>query len=109
MEETLEAVEAIGSADLKVFPRPEVRLLRLRIENLADFEGRPLATLDELNLRPRLLPLLRKRVEIDRVQAVGPRVLLQVDDQGRTNFGDFVPASREDDEAPDAPLALDAS
>ncbi|MGB5674707.1 MAG: AsmA family protein, partial [Gemmatimonadota bacterium] len=98
---------SIGSAELKIFPRPEVRLLRLRIENLADFEGVPLATLDELNLRPRLLPLLRRRVEIDRVQAVGPRVLLQVDDQGRTNFGDFVPASREDEEAPDTPLALE--
>lgn len=97
----------IGSADLTIFPRPEVRLLRLRIENLPDFEGRPLATLDELNLRPRLLPLLWKRVEVDRVQVVGPRVLLQVDDQGRTNFGDFVPASREDDEAPDTPLSLE--
>ncbi len=98
---------SIGSADLKIFPRPEVSLLRLKIENLPDFEGVPLATVDELNLRPRLLPLLRRRVEIDRVQVVGPRVLLQVDEQGRTNFGDFVPASREDDEAPDTPLALE--
>ena len=98
---------SIGSADLKIFPRPEVSLLRLRIENLPDFEGVPLATVDELNLRPRLFPLLLRRVEIDRVQAVGPRVLLQVDDQGRTNFGDFVPASREDDGAPDAPRGLE--
>ena len=70
---------SIGSADVKIFPRPEVSLLRLRIENLPDFEGVPLATVDELNLRPRLFPLLLRRVEIDRVQAVGPRVLLQVD------------------------------
>ncbi len=98
---------SIGSAELKVFPRPEVRLLRLRIENLPDFEGVPLATVDELNLRPRLFPLLARRLEIDRVQVVGPRVLLQVDDQGRTNFGDFVPASREGQDSPDAPLALE--
>lgn len=98
---------AIGSAELAIFPRPEVRLLRVRVENLPDFEGRPLATLDELNLRPRLLPLLKKRVEIDRVQVVGPRVLLQVDAQGKNNFGDFVPASREDAEAPETPLSLD--
>jgi hypothetical protein len=98
---------SIGSADLAFFPRPEVRLLRLRIENLPDFEGMPLATVDELHLRPRLLPLLKKRVEIDRVQLVGPRLLLQVDDQGRTNFGDFVPASREDSDSPDTPLSLE--
>lgn len=98
---------SIGSADIRIFPRPEVRLLRLRIENLPDFEGVPLATLDELALRPRLLPLLRKRIEIDLVRAVGPRVLLQVDDQGKTNFGDFVPASREEQTSADAPLTLD--
>lgn len=98
---------SIGSAELAILPRPEVRLLRVRIENLPDFEGMPLATLDELNLRPRLLPLFRRRVEIDRVQVMGPRVLLQVDDQGRNNFGDFVPASRENEAAPDTPLSLD--
>ena len=67
---------SIGSADVRIFPRPEVRLLRLRIENLPDFEGVPLATVDELGLRPRLLPLLRRRLDVDRVQLVGPRVLL---------------------------------
>jgi AsmA family/AsmA-like C-terminal region len=97
----------IGSAALSIFPRPEVRLLRLRIENLPDFEGMPLATVDELRLRPRLLPLLRKRVEIDRVLAVGPRVLLQVDEQGKTNFGDFVPASRDEAAVPETPLSLE--
>jgi hypothetical protein len=97
----------IGSAELAIFPRPEVRLLRLRIDNLPDFEGMPLATVDELHLRPRLLPLLKKRVEIDRVQVVGPRLLLQVDDQGRTNFGDFVPASREDPASPGTSLSLE--
>ncbi|NNK47893.1 MAG: AsmA family protein [Gemmatimonadetes bacterium] len=100
---------SIGSADLQIFPRPQVRLLRLRIENLPDFEGTPLATVDEVLLRPRLLPLLRRRLEIDRVRAVGPRVLLQVDGEGRTNFGDFVPASREGQGSVDAPLALEIS
>lgn len=98
---------SIGSADVRIFPRPEVRLLRLRIENLPDFEGVPLATVDELGLRPRLLPLLRRRLDVDRVQLVGPRVLLQVDDQGRTNFGDFIPASRDDPEPVDSPLSLE--
>lgn len=98
---------AIGSADVAVFPRPEIRLLRLRVENLADFEGLPLATVDELRLRPRLLPLLKRRVEIDRVRVVGPRVLLQVDEQGKSNFGDFVPASDEDPESPDTPISLE--
>lgn len=98
---------SVGSAALSIFPRPEVRLLRIRIENLPDFEGTPLATVDEFRLRPRLLPLLKRRLEVDRVQIVGPRVLLQVDEHGKTNFGDFVPASREDDGQPQTPIFLD--
>lgn len=98
---------SVGSAALSIFPRPEVRLLRIRVENLPDFEGTPLATVDEFRLRPRLLPLLKRRVEVDRVQILGPRVLLQVDEQGKTNFGDFVPASREEDGQPQTPIFLD--
>jgi hypothetical protein len=98
---------SVGAAELSIFPRPEVRLLRVRVENLPDFEGLPLATVDEFHLRPRLLPLLRKRVEVDRVRVVGPRVLLQVDQAGRTNFGDFVPASGEEEEQPAAGISFD--
>ena len=94
----------IGAADLSIFPRPEVHLRRLRVENLPDFEGLPLATVDEFRLRPRLLPLIRRRVEIDRVQVVGPRVLLQVAEDGTSNFGDFVPASRDAGDAEAAEL-----
>lgn len=97
---------SIRSADLKILPFPEVRLHTLRVENLPDFEGLPLATVDELQLRPRLLPLLKRRVEIDRVRVVGPRVLLQIDSDGKTNFGDFVPASREEEDAARTPMSL---
>jgi len=98
---------SVGSAALSIFPRPEVRLLRIRVENLPDFEGTPLATVDEFRLRPRLLPLFKRRIEVARVQVLGPRVLLQVDKQGKTNFGDFVPASREDERQPQTPISLD--
>jgi hypothetical protein len=96
---------SVAAAELSVFPRPEVRLLRVRVENLPDFEGLPLATIDEFRLRPRLLPLIQKRIEIESLGLVGPRVLFQVDDGGMTNFGDFVPASR-DDGAAASPVAL---
>ncbi len=73
---------SVAAAELSVFPRPEVRLLRVRVENLPDFEGLPLATIDEFRLRPRLLPLIQKRIEIESLGLVGPRVLFQVDDGG---------------------------
>lgn len=43
-----------------------------------------------------LLPLLRGRIEISRLVLVGPDILLETDEQGRSNW-DF---SREDDPAP---------
>ncbi len=85
----------VDRAQLRVFPRPWLRLTGVGIGNLGSFAGLPLATVDEIHLSPRLLPLLQRRIEIGRVTLVSPHLLLQVDESGRTNFGDFVPADRE--------------
>ncbi len=90
---------SIGSARLTIFPRPSVRLSAIRVENLGPFSDLPLATVDEIQLDPRLLPLFRRRVEVDRIVLASPRILLHIDEQGRTNFGDFVPSGREDEGA----------
>lgn len=98
---------SIEVAHVRVFPRPSVRLAGLRIENLGPFADLPLATAEEIRLDPRLLPLLRRRVEINRVLVRRPRALLQVDREGRTNFGDFVPEREEPAEAEAAGLVLE--
>lgn len=81
----------IRGARLALWPRPALRLTGLRVANRGVFEGTAFATVDAVELRPRLLPLLRRRVVIDHLTVRSPRVLLRVTEEGTTNFGDFVP------------------
>lgn len=98
---------SIEAARVHVFPRPAVRITGMRVENLGPFADVPLATVDEIRLDPRLLPLLRRRVEIDRVVVLGPRALLRVDAEGRNNFGDFVPEGEDRTETAATGMSLE--
>lgn len=99
-EERLEAsigrdVE-VGAVRLGVFPRLEVDLRGLRVDNPPDFDAPPLAEVERIRLGVALLPLLRRRVEVDEAGVSGAAVRLRVLEDGRTNFGDFLPADRGD-------------
>lgn len=88
---------ALEGARPSLFPGLGVDLTGLRVENLPDFEGPPLARVDRVRLRVALLPLLRGRIRVDEVRVESPRIRLAVDGTGTSNFGDLVPASREED------------
>jgi len=109
LSSTLNRPVEIDGARLLLWPRPALRLSGIRVANRGVFEGTALATVDAVELRPRLLPLLRRRVVVDRLTVRSPRVLLRVTEDGTTNFGDFVPEPEPGEEAPtgDAPLGLE--
>jgi len=96
----------IEGARLVLLPRPALRLSGVRVANRGVFEGTAFATVEAIELRPRLLPLLRRRVVIDRLTVLSPRVLLRVTEEGTTNFGDFVPEPGPDERAPAEERAL---
>ncbi len=87
---------SIEGASLRLWPRPAVRLEGIRVENRGVFSETALATANTVLLEPRLLPLLRKQVLIDRIVVRSPRVLLMVAEDGTTNFGDFVPEPEDE-------------
>ncbi len=87
-----------GPVELSLLPRLAIKVSRLRLSE----RGRPndeFASVDEASLSLQLLPLLRKQIVVDRVQARGVRAVIARDAQGRSNFDDL--ASREP--APAAP------
>ena len=86
----------IDGASLRLWPRPGVRVEGIRVANRGIFSETALASADAVVLEPRLLPLLRKEVVIDRVLVHSPRLLLVVDENGTSNFGDFIPEPAED-------------
>ncbi len=85
----------IEGAELRLWPRPGVVVKGIRIANRGMFSETALATADAVVLEPRLLPLLKRQIVIDRIVVRSPRALLVVADDGTSNFGDFVPERSE--------------
>lgn len=103
IEPRLEAALArdveLGGVGLSVFPGLGVELRDLSVASPEGMEAPALASVEEIRLGIALLPLLRRRVRVDRASAEGVEVRLLVEEDGRSNFGDFLP---EGDASPDA-------
>jgi hypothetical protein len=83
-----------------------VTLSGLEIANPRGFEG-PLLTADAFVLRPRLLPLLRGRIEVRRLALEKPRLALAMNAQGVFNYEKLGGAGAPSTAAPTAlPLRL---
>ncbi|MEJ2481741.1 MAG: AsmA family protein [Gemmatimonadota bacterium] len=85
----------IDGASLRLWPRPGVEVEGIRVANRGIFSETALASAEAVILEPRLLPLLKREVVIDRILVRSPRLLLVVDENGTSNFGDFIPEPSE--------------
>jgi len=83
---------AIDDARLSLRGGLGVRLQGLRVGNPAGFGGEPLAAVDAVDLRLRLAPLLRGRVEADRLVVTAPALNLRRLADGRDNYTFAPPA-----------------
>ena len=97
-----------GEIGLAVFPRLEIEMPPLSLGNAVGFGDEPMVSIEELNLRMRLLPLLlRKEVEVSTAEMIGLQLNLAVNAEGRSNWQDFIDAaeyrsSMREDEPPAA-------
>ena len=81
-----------GDLDITFFPWLGVRAERIALSEHADFGGRTMFTADHVSFRVKLLPLLRKRFEIDRIALAGPRLSLRRRADGSANWDDLIAA-----------------
>ncbi|MGD8341716.1 MAG: AsmA family protein, partial [Gammaproteobacteria bacterium] len=92
-----------GDLSLNLFPRLGIGLGAAEFSNAEGFGDAPFARFESAELRVGLLPLLSRRLEIDRVMLSGLRLNLARDAQGRTNWDDLSGgAAPEEAAAPDA-------
>lgn len=80
-----------GPIELSVFPRVAVKLSQVKLSEAGRSET--FAAIDQAALAVDVLPLLRGRVVVGRVEASGVRVQLLRDAQGRRNTDDLAGAS----------------
>ena len=92
-------LEIGGPIRLSLFPRLEIRLAGISLSEAGKVD--PFAALDDVSLAVELLPLLRSRLAVDRVEARGLRLVLLRDAKGRRNIDDLLqPAPAEPTRGP---------
>ena len=80
-----------GDIGWSVFPWLAVELGETRLSNAQGFGPEPFAQVAAVEIRVRLLPLLRKEVEMSTLVLDGLQVNLAKDRTGRSNWADLVP------------------
>ncbi|HSG65090.1 MAG TPA: AsmA family protein, partial [Gammaproteobacteria bacterium] len=90
--------------ELTFFPWLGVTTGNIRLGNAPGFGEEPFASIDRTTVSVRLLPLLRRQLEISTVRLDGFELNLTTDADGRNNWGDLV----ADGAAPEAPAPSDA-
>ena len=101
-----------GDLALSVFPWIGIELEGAHFGNAEGFGPEPFASMGEIEVRARLIPLLRSELEVDRIVLRDVSLALERDASGRTNWADLVAAGDEETptgEAAAAPEADDPS
>jgi AsmA protein len=84
-----------GDIGLSVFPWLGLEIGETRLANAEGFGPEPFARIAAADVRVKLLPLLRKEVEVDTVVLTGLRLNLARNAAGATNWDDLVKAPAE--------------
>lgn len=94
LAETLNVPVTVGAAefDLVEFMKlqPAVSLTEITAGNPPGFQGRHLLEARRMNAQVRLLPLLKRRIEVRSIVFEQPRILVESNAQGVTNIEAFV-------------------
>jgi len=78
-----------GDIGVTVFPWLGLELADVQLSNAKGFGESPFARIDTAKVRVKLLPLLRKQVEMDTATLEGLQLNLAKDKDGRTNWDDL--------------------
>ena len=90
LEETGRELTIAGDLDFSVFPWLAVEVSQLRLGNAPGFPAEPFAEIGQLSLGVRLMPLLKKKIEVGRVTLDDFVLKLSVRADGRNNWQDLL-------------------
>ncbi len=85
----------LGDLRLTLFTGIGLRLSDVSVANAEGFRPEPMMTLKSLQIRVKFFPLLRKRIEVDRVILREPRLLIEKNPEGVFNFSDLLQRTDE--------------
>ncbi len=88
-EKTGRTLEIEGDISLSVFPWLGLDIGPTRLSNAEGFAEPDMASMDAVQVRIKLVPLLSKQLEVDTVKLSGLKLNLAKDKSGRTNWADL--------------------
>ena len=94
-EQTGRTLTIEGDMELSVFPWLGLEIGRTRLSNAKGFAEQPFAAVEEVGVQVRLLPLLRKELEMSTLRLKGLDLYLGVDKQGNPNWSDMIKPAAE--------------
>lgn len=94
-EQTGRELSIHGPLDFSVFPWLAVEVGDLGLSNAPGFGDRPFAKIGEARVGVALMPLFRKQISIDEITLDGLELVLEVNEQGISNWDDLA-SSPED-------------
>ncbi|MCG8382284.1 MAG: AsmA family protein [Gammaproteobacteria bacterium] len=89
-QQTGRDLEIAGEIDLSFFPWLGFSVQSVSLSNAAGFKPETFAAVDTVNLKLKLLPLLKKEVELSAIELAGLSVDLQRRANGTTNWDDLM-------------------
>jgi len=78
-----------GELKLSIFPWLGISTGQMALGNAAGFQDQPFATLEESDIKVKLLPLLSKKIEVSRIVLKGLTLHLAKNPQGASNWDDL--------------------
>ncbi|KAA3639905.1 MAG: AsmA family protein [Proteobacteria bacterium] len=97
-----------GPIGWSVFPWIAIELNDVTVANETGFKGDYLAQIGTLSARVKLLPLLKKDIQVDTVELKKPSIHLMVAKSGQTNWQSLLDhLAGEDSQQTDSPVAVD--
>ena len=92
-DKTGRQIDLQGDLQLTFFPWIGVETGKLSLSNAPGFGETAMVSVENARIQAKLLPLLKKEVEVDTVVLDSPKIQLSVLADGRTNWDDLMAAS----------------
>ncbi len=90
-----------GDIDLSLFPWIGVRIRDVSVANVEGFPKDKFATVDNLGIKVKLIPLFAKDIQVGGVKLSGFTINLTTDENGRKNWEGMSEAKKEGKKAPE--------
>lgn len=90
IEQALNRKVQIDDISVSIFGGLGVEVKGMRVLNPSGFTQKELFKFDQLSVRVKLLPLLRKRIEVKKLILKNPLINLEKNPEGISNFGDLI-------------------